>query len=179
MTPIPIGRTAFCRLPSPNEHRRDGVRPCIRLGVAVAAALALAVAAAPAAATVYKWVDANGRVIYSDQPPPGNVKTEIVKPPPPPANPNAARELEDQDLANKQRDHKRAEEAKAADKARQTAQRRREACVNALGHIKALQQKNENLFRFNEQGEKIYYNDEMRREDFERQQEIVRENCPG
>ena len=50
-------------------------------------------AAAPASAAIYKWTDANGRVVYSDQPPPANVKVEAIAPPPPPANPNAVKEL--------------------------------------------------------------------------------------
>jgi len=176
VTRISIGQTAL--LPRP-MRRRQRVPLRIRLRVAVAAALALGLMAAPAAATMYKWVDANGRVVYSDQPPPANVKSEIVNPPPPPANPNAARELEDQDAANKQKEKKRAEDAKAAEKAQQTVQRRREACANALGQLKALQANNENFFRFNDKGEKVYYNDEMRRQELGRQQEIVRENCAG
>jgi hypothetical protein len=151
----------------------------IRLGVAVAAVLALAAVATPAAAAMYKWVDANGRVVYSDQPPPANVKSEIVKPPPPPSNPRAAQELEEQELSNKQRDKKRAEDAKAADMAQKASLRRREVCVLALGQIKTLLQKDEVIYRFNDKGEKVYYNDEMRREEFERQQQIARENCPG
>ncbi len=67
-------------------------RPCRHGGVSSLAA-ALAIVALPAAAALYKWTDANGRVIYSDQPPPGNVKVESINAPPPPANPNAAKEL--------------------------------------------------------------------------------------
>ena len=47
----------------------------------------------PVAAALYKWTDANGRVVYSDQPPPGNVKVDTLAGPPPPANPNAVKEL--------------------------------------------------------------------------------------
>ena len=60
---------------------------------AAAVAIACAVAAGSAGATLYKWTDANGRVVYSDQPPTGNVKVEIVGGAPPPDNPNAAREM--------------------------------------------------------------------------------------
>ena len=52
---------------------------CRSARAASCAALALAIArglAAPASAALYKWTDANGRVVYSDQPPPGNVKIE-------------------------------------------------------------------------------------------------------
>jgi len=155
------------------------VSASIRLGVAVAGALALLALSASVAAAMYKWVDANGRVVYSDQPPPGNVKSEVVRPPPPPVNPNAARELVDQEVANQQRDKKRAEEAKAAETARQASERRREACVNALGLLRALQEKSETIYRYNEKGERVIFSDDMRREEFERQQKNVRENCPG
>ncbi len=166
--------------PPPGARRRDRATARIRAGAAVACALALVALAGPAAAAeMYKWVDANGRVVYSDQPPPANVKSEVVRPPPPPANPNAARELADKEVAIQQRDKKRAEEAKAADAVRQASERKREACVNALGHLKALQDRGETLYRYNDKGERVMFNDEMRREELERQQRIVRENCPG
>lgn len=166
--------------PPPLRSRGGGcVRLRMRAGIAAAAIAAIAAVVTPAFAAMYKWVDANGRVVYSDQPPPANVKSEVVPPPPPPSNPNAARELEERDLSIKQRDKKRAEEAKLADKTREATQRKREICVTALGQIKALQQKDENIYRYNDKGEKVYYNDEMRREEYERQQQIARENCPG
>jgi len=37
-------------------------------------ALGVVLAAGPAAAALYKWTDASGRVVYSDQPPPPSVK---------------------------------------------------------------------------------------------------------
>ena len=56
--------------PSPRRRSRRVPRwsPC-------AVALAARWPRRPLAAT-YKWTDANGRVIYSDQPPSGNVKVE-------------------------------------------------------------------------------------------------------
>lgn len=51
-----------------------------RLSVAISLALCVAL---PASAQMYKWVDANGKVQYSDKPPPSNVKTEKLRAPPP------------------------------------------------------------------------------------------------
>jgi len=51
-----------------------------RLSVAISLALCIAL---PASAQMYKWVDSNGKVQYSDKPPPGNVKTEKLRAPPP------------------------------------------------------------------------------------------------
>ena len=51
-----------------------------RLLVAISLALCVAL---PASAQMYKWVDSNGKVHYSDKPPPSNIKTEKLRAPPP------------------------------------------------------------------------------------------------
>jgi hypothetical protein len=163
-------------LTTPPSRQRGRGRTRSTGAVAVAIAVALLVAAAPAGATMYKWVDKNGKVVYSDQPPPADVKSEIVKPPPPPVNPNAARELADKELEIRQRDKKRADDAQAAEKARAEAERRRENCAQARGQLQALQQ-NANVVRYNEKGERIVLDDAARREAAERQQQAVLENC--
>ena len=74
-----------------------------------------------AGATLYKWTDANGRVVYSDQPPAGNVKVEIVGGAAPPDNPNAARDLANKDVEMKKAQRERAEESAKTGKARADA----------------------------------------------------------
>jgi hypothetical protein len=69
---------------------------------AVICVLALALVAGPATAALYKWTDASGRVVYSDQPPTGNVKVETLQGPPP-ANPSAVKDLANKELEFKQR----------------------------------------------------------------------------
>ena len=88
-----------------------------RLLACAALAALLPLAAPPAVAALYKWVDANGRTVYSDQVPPG-VKAEQVGAAPPPANPNAAKDLANQDAEFRKRQMERADDAKKADKAR-------------------------------------------------------------
>ena len=67
-------------------------------------AAGMMLAAGPAGAVLYKWVDASGRVSYSDQPPPVNVKAEIVgaAAPVPAAGtasaPDAVREMANQEM---------------------------------------------------------------------------------
>ena len=74
-----------------------------RCGWIVGVLVAAFFPAATGAAALYKWTDASGRIVYSDQPPPGNVKSEILKGPPPPANPNAVKDLANKELEYKQR----------------------------------------------------------------------------
>ena len=176
MTPLPNAGA----IPTPPASRGPACARTSQRG-AMAAALAVAVGllftAAPAGATMYKWVDKNGRVFYSDQPPPADVKSEIVKPPPPPVNPNAAKELADKELDLKLRDKKRAEEVQAAEKTRAEAERRRENCVQARGPLQALQLANQNYYRYTEKGERVVLDDTARSAAVDQQQQILRENC--
>ncbi|MBI2994033.1 MAG: DUF4124 domain-containing protein [Gammaproteobacteria bacterium] len=77
----------------------------------------LAMAASPVGAEMYKWVDENGEVQYTQQPPPGNIKAETIKPPPKVDTEGAQKELEQQqkevDALKENRD-KRTEEVKTA-----------------------------------------------------------------
>jgi hypothetical protein len=63
-----------------------------RLSVAIWLALCVAL---PASAQMYKWVDANGKVQYSDKPPPSNIKTEKLREPPTAPTAPAAKEAKD------------------------------------------------------------------------------------
>jgi hypothetical protein len=59
--------------------------------ISVALGLVLFVAL-PASAQMYKWVDSDGKVHYSDKPPPSNIKTEILRVPDRGASTPAAKE---------------------------------------------------------------------------------------
>ena len=51
--------------------------------------------------------------------------------------------------------------------------------MTALGQIKALQQKDEAIYRYNDKGEKVFYDDEMRREEYERAAADRARELPG
>lgn len=168
-------------MPAPSAPRLR-IREPRATGGAILATLAIMagplLADAATAATMYKWVDRNGRVVYSDQAPPPDVKAEIVKPPPPPANSNAAQELADKELEIKLRDKKRAEEAQTADRTRAEADRRREHCMQARGQLRTLQLANQEFYyRYNDKGERIPLDDAARKALIEQLQQIVRDSC--
>ena len=137
----------------------------------------LALIAAPALATTYKWTDANGRVIYSDQPPAGNVKVESIAAPPPPANPNAAKELASKEAELQQKKLQRADEAGKATKAGLDADRKREQCGRARGQIIALQSEQNPLYRSDEKGQPVLMDGAARRREREQLGTWIRENC--
>src|SRR3977135_2908218 len=113
-----------------------GARSIARGAVAcLVAAVALALTAMPAGAVLYKWTDANGRVIYSDQPPNGNFKVEAINPPPPPSNPNAVKELASKEAELQQKRLLRTSEEAKATKAQADTDKKREQCGKVRGQI--------------------------------------------
>ena len=91
-------------------------RPMMR-GIAVASVFCLAVLALPAMAEMYKWVDENGNVHYTQERPPPGTQGETLKPPPPVNSEVAEKQLESrQELLNEAREGrtKSAEEARKA-----------------------------------------------------------------
>ena len=139
--------------------------------------IALALVATPALAAMYKWTDANGRVIYSDQPPAGNFKVEAISAPPPPANPNAAKELASKDAELRQKKLSRAEEETKATKARVEANVKRDQCDKIRGQIAVLQSDQNLLYQANAKGGQVYMDNTARRKEREQLGTWIRDNC--
>lgn len=156
--------------PSPRARRRHAARSLLL-------AAALGALAAPCIAVTYKWTDANGRVVYSDQPPTGNYKVEALAAPPPPANPNAARELATKEAEIQQRKLQRVEEEAKAAKARQDAEIKREQCVKARGQLALLRSDQNLVYRTNEKGERMLMDAAARRQERDQLEVWVRDNC--
>lgn len=130
--------------------------------------------ALPASAQMYKWVDENGKVQYSDKPPSSNVKTEKLRDSGPPpgattasdaksgatnsaakAGPKTAAEQEQafrkrQLDAAKSRDEESQKQAEAREKA--------ENCKRAKAALASLQIGGRQM-RINEKGERVFLDD--------------------
>ena len=117
---------------------------------------------AGAAAALYKWTDAQGRIVYSDQPPQANVKTEQLRGAPPPANPNAAKELaqREADFRKRQADAEKA--AAKAGKDRASSADHAESCAQASGQLKQLGESQLAIYRYNEKGEREVMDEDAR-----------------
>jgi hypothetical protein len=134
---------------------------------------------AGASAALYKWTDAQGHVVYSDQPPNADVKTEQLRAAPPPANPNAAKELAQRDADFKKRKaDAEAATAKAA-KEQATSEQRKESCAQARGNLKQLTESQLALYRYNEKGEREIMDDDARARERAKLNAFSRDNkCP-
>jgi Domain of unknown function (DUF4124) len=150
--------------------------PRKRVAAAFVLTMLLAAVAAPAAGAMYKWTDANGHVVYSDQPPPPSVKSELLTAAPPPANPNAVKENALKDVEIKQRQLLRAEQEKKGEKDRVDAAKKTELCTQVRGQLKTYESDTP-VYRFDEKGERVYVDDVARAKEIERLQVLLRERC--
>ncbi len=159
------------------SKRRPGPSPA-RCAVAIAACALALLAAGNAAAALYKWTDANGRVVYSDQPPTGNVKYERVDGAPPPSNPNAVKEM----AAREAEFNKRQTDATKADKKSKmptaSSRPRWSKCATApRSNIRTLAAEQVALVRHNEKGEQVVVDDVTRRRERTEIEAWVKANC--
>ena len=136
----------------------------------------VAAAAAPAWAALYKWTDAQGRVVYSDQPPNANVKTEQLRPPAPPANPNAAKELAQRQADDRKRQADSEKAAAKGEKDRVDAAKIAEACAQAKGQLRQLGESQLVMYRYNEKGEREVMDDDARGRERAKLNTFIRDN---
>ena len=139
-------------------------------------ALALLLATGIAQGAVYKWVDASGHTVYSDQPPPGGIKSEVVSAPVAPADPAAIRDMANKDLEQKRRLTQRNEDEKAADKAQANEVKMRANCVQLRNSL-LVNKSSARLYQVNEKGERVYLDDVAKAASRERLESQIREQC--
>jgi hypothetical protein len=135
----------------------------------------------------WAWKDANGRPVYSDQPPPASVPaSRIFKAPrgampdlraePEAAAPKAAPTLAERNAAYEQRRASAAEQAaRQADEAKAKAARAT-SCENARSNQRALDG-GTRIARFNAQAEREFLTDTQRAEESKRNAALVAEHC--
>ena len=136
--------------------------------------LALLMASATASAQMYKWVDKDGKVRYTDTPPPGGTKSSKIAAPAPAASPApgspspATKDLKDvkkgpltpaeQEAEFRKR---QADAAKNADKSAQEARaqsEKNEACQRSREYLATLES-GQRIQRTNAAGERYYLED--------------------
>jgi len=137
--------------------------------------LAAAFATSPAAA-LYKWTDASGRTVYSDQPPQANVKTEQLRGAPPPANPNAAKELAQREAEFNKRQADTSEAGAKAAKEQASTRQHDESCAQAKGEVKRLAASQLALYRYNEKGEREVMDEDARGRERAKLNAFIRDN---
>ena len=149
--------------------------------------LAFAFIAPLAHAQVYKWVDKDGKVQYSDQPPAPNQTTSVPQrltstSSSTAATPAAPGEKSDSEKApdnNKEFEKRRtaaAEKAKKDEDAAKIALQKQESCNEAKGQVKSLES-GIRISRTDANGERTFLDEDQRAKELERMQKIMADAC--
>jgi Skp family chaperone for outer membrane proteins len=128
----------------------------------LALSLLAATYAVSATAALYKWTDAQGHIVYSDLPPQADVKAEQLRAAPPPANPNAAKELAQREADFRKRQTESAEAAAKSGKERAGNAQHAEGCAQAKGQLQQLAESQLAIYRYNDKGEREIMDDDAR-----------------
>jgi len=162
-----------------------------RLSMAIGLMLCLSL---PASAQMYKWVDSNGKMQYSDKPPPGNIKTEKLREPASApaatatgeskgkgeakkdaakAGPKTVAEQE-QAFRKRQLDGAKAQEEEAKKQAQ--ARDKAENCSRARSAVENMQMGGRQM-RTDEKGERVYLDEQQIAQEIARAQQIAAATC--
>jgi hypothetical protein len=131
-----------------------------------ALALSLALFCALSWGQAYKWRDANGRIQYSDTPPPpGAREVQQLRPSPPGASPPATSRpsYSEQDAAFRKRLVEKREAEASAAKAAEDEKVRVRNCEQARGQLAGIDS-GQRMVQLNAAGERIALDDEERKQ---------------
>jgi hypothetical protein len=149
---------------------------------AVVVSILLALLSLTVGAQVYRWVDKDGKVQYSDQPPPSNVsKSESVKinssSPSPAASAATAKAAEaEKGKAPDKSKASDADKAKQAAEQAKAAKQNEEFCRSARGQLRMLQEGGR-IGTTSESGERALMSDEQIEAEKEKVQRQIAETC--
>ena len=142
-----------------------------------------------ATADVYKWVDKDGKVQYSDQPPlSGDAKkmkrktkdtAETSSPASAPVSNSSAKpaaSVADQELEYRKRKTEKEEAEKKQQADAETAKQNKQYCASLKGDLRSHSD-GTRLVRFNEKGERIFLDDNERADSKVKLEERIAKEC--
>jgi len=133
---------------------------------------------AMANATLYKWTDENGRIVYGDQPP-SNAKSERLNAGVAPADPAAVRDMAAKDAEIKKRLQQRSDDAAKNDKDQAEAKRKADMCAQTRGRIRTMRADQEAVYKYNEKGERVFFDAADRQKAIAESEKNLKDlNCP-
>ena len=136
----------------------------------------------PVFAGIYKWTDADGNVHYGEHPPPEAQTRELPAAPPPPeadvlrSQERLDRLLERQQRSEQLRQEDRVRQAQEEEQAARLAAERRQNCIAARNQMHRLRMQRA-IYTIDEQGGRVYLDDEARSRLIELRQREVEAFC--
>ncbi len=133
-------------------------------------------------AALNKWVDSEGKIHYSDEPPPANVKSEALRTGPETPSPAAAsspaapKTIFEQEADLKKAKKAKDEAAQKAAKQEEAAKAKQQNCENARNQLNTLQN-SPRIATYSDTGERSYMDDATRQQRIDDAQKAVSQYC--
>ncbi len=134
------------------------------------------IATGQAAAEMYKWVDENGQVHYSQLPPPG-AKAETVKPPPKVDTEQAVDELKAREKGFDERRKAEAKQAETTVKKEEEAAAKQKNCEIAKRNLEGMEAAPQKSFKTDANGNRVRLTEEERQKEIAEMQKIIARDC--
>lgn len=142
-----------------------------------ALALAALVTATTLYAQVYEWKDENGKTIYSDQAPVGNVRQlRKLDVGPASASAPAQKSAADRELEFRKRQKEAQDNAQKTSKEQTASTAQAENCANARRQLQALES-GERISLRDDKGERYYMDDAQRDQEIAKTRQAVQSYC--
>ncbi|OHC66335.1 MAG: hypothetical protein A2045_01885 [Rhodocyclales bacterium GWA2_65_20] len=140
--------------------------------------LVFALCSLSATAALYSWKDADGKVQYSDQPPPGTTQArKLAAPPAPASDADATRKgFAEQEMAARKKQKESQEAAAKAEKEKTEGEARRVNCDKAKGNLHALES-GQIRFTTSAKGERVALEGAVREEELASARKAVESWC--
>jgi acyl-CoA reductase-like NAD-dependent aldehyde dehydrogenase len=125
-----------------------------------------------------KWVDADGNVHYSDEPPPDAQSAKTINIPPPASGAYAVKPVSEQEEDRKKTIKSQEEAAQKDAQQQQAAQIKQKNCEAARSNLMTLE-KAANIVTYDTNGKPVMMDDAARKQSMEDNRKAVSENCGG
>ncbi len=127
-------------------------------------------------AKMYKWVDAEGNTQYTQQPPPGDIEAEIIKPPPKVDTDKAQKQFDEKQKQQDSIRKTREEEAEERQKNEKEVAVRESNCALAKDKMARLKD-NPRVYSADEYGNRTKLLEEDRQTKLDEARKMIKEYC--
>lgn len=123
-----------------------------------------------------KWVDADGKVHYSDEPPPANVKAQTLIAPSAASGVSAQKSVAEREAERKKALKTKDEAAQKATQEQEKELAKRRNCEGVKGNLRTLES-NAPIATYNDKGERNIIDDSVRQQNIEDARKQINEYC--
>ena len=132
---------------------------------------------------IYKWIDEDGNVHFSDCPPPPSCDAETIRNPEDPGQEDVRRAqerldkmLQEQQISKSERERAKLEKERKRVLAMEVAVAMKRACIRARQNLHVLQVQKP-VFYIDEKGEYVYLDEATRQAEIQRMKNLVASTC--